>query len=328
MKAKSTWGPEVKVGIFVLVALLLLAYMSLKVGRFATIGWRAGKTYYAPFASVSGLVLNGQVEVAGVEVGRIKDITLKDHQAQVELLLQPDLELRQDAQATIRTKGMLGEKFIELHPGTAAAAPLEAGGTITDTQSAVEFDEVLRRVPSVLKDIQPILSDVRAISQSLQRVIGTAEGEASLKEMLDNFQAASKSLSQIAKDLEQGRGTLGKLLKEDQLYRQVQGTMTELESAIANLNRFSTRLAQGQGTLGKLANDDRLYDQAQQAINRLNRVAQKIDHGEGTLGKLVNDQSLYDETQKAVKNVNQAMEGIKEQTPITVLGTIGATVLR
>ncbi|MBW1917175.1 MAG: MCE family protein [Deltaproteobacteria bacterium] len=327
METKSGWSPEIKVGIFVLLALVLLAYMSLKVG-FATIGWLRGETYYARFDSVSGLAPNGRVEIAGVEVGRIKNISLEDHKARVEVLLRSGLDLRQDAQAAVLTKGMLGEKYIELQPGTTTSPPLAPGGTITNTQSAVEFDKVLRRIPELMEELHPILTDVRAISNSLQRVIGTPEGESSLKQMLTNFQSASKSLSQLAQGLEQGQGTLGKLLKDDQLYRQVQGTMAELETAINNLNRFSTKLAKGEGTLGKLANDNRLYDQAQQAINRLNQLAQKIDQGQGTLGKLVNDESLYDETQKAVKNVNQAMEGIKEQTPITVLGTIGSTVLR
>lgn len=328
MNPKTTWGSEVKVGIFVLAALLLLAYMSLRVGRFATLGWRPGMTLYARFASVSGLAPNGRVELAGVEVGRIKDISLKDHQAQVEMVLRPGLDLRQDAQAAVRTKGMLGEKYIELAPGTPTAPPLTPGATIDNTQTAVEFDQVLRKIPGLLKDIRPILIDVRAISQSLQRVIGTPTGEASLKQTLANFNQASQSLSRLAQGLEKGRGTLGQLLKDDRLYRDLKGTMQEMQAAVGQLHRFATRLAQGQGTLGKLATDDTLYLQAQKAIDRLNRIARKIDQGQGTLGKLVNDKSLYEDTQKAIKNVNQAMEGIKEQTPITVLGTIGATVLR
>ena len=63
-------------------------------------------------------------------------------------------------------------------------------------------------------------------------------------------------------------------------------------------------------------------------ITRLNRVAQKIDQADGTLGKLVNDKSLYDEAKKAMKNVNQAAEGIKEQTPVSMIGVIGSTLVR
>ncbi len=328
MQAGTKWGPEAKVGIFVLAALAILAYMSLQVGQFALVSWRAGNTALARFDSAAGLATNGRVEIAGVEVGRIKNISLVDHQAQVEILLQPGISLRQDARAAVRTKGMLGEKYIELHPGAPPAPPLASGGLITDTKSAMEFDQVLDKVPQLVDDLRPILQDIRQVSQSLQRVIGTAEGESSLKEMLANFNQASKSLSSLARGLEKGEGTLGKLLKDDRLYREVQGTVTEIQTAARHLTSFTAGLAKGEGTLGKLAKDDGLYQQAKEAVASLNRIARKIDQAEGTLGQLVNDKSLYDDAKKAVKNVNQAMEGIKEQTPITVMGTIGSTILR
>jgi phospholipid/cholesterol/gamma-HCH transport system substrate-binding protein len=244
------------------------------------------------------------------------------------MLLRPGLDLRQDAQALVRTKGMLGEKYIELQPGTPTAPPLPEGGSIAQTKSAREFDQVLDKIPQLVDDLRPILSDVRQVSQTLQRVIGTAEGEANLKDMLANFNKASKSLSSLAQGLERGEGTLGKLLKDERLYQQVQGAVTQVQTAARHLSSFTEGLSRGEGTLGKLAKDEQLYTQAKEAVASLNRIAKKIDQAEGTLGKLVNDPSLYQDAKKAVKNVNQAMEGVKEQTPITVLGTIGSTILR
>ncbi len=328
MNGKKGWGTEAKVGIFVLAALLLLGYMSLRVGKFSFLTWKDQFPAKAQFTSVSGLAQDGRVEIAGVEVGRIKDIFLTDGQALVELRLTPGLNLRQDAVAHIRTKGMLGEKYIDLELGTAKAPLLPAGGVITRTESAVEFDQILGKVPALLDDFRPILDDVRAVTKSLQKVIGTPEGENNLKEMIANFTAASKSMQNVAKSLERGEGTLGKLLKDDGLYREVQGVVREVRGAVNNLTTFSEKLTKGEGTIAKLANDKGMYEQAQQAITRLNRVAQKIDEAEGTLGKLVNDKSLYDDAKKAVKNVNQAMEGVKEQTPVTMIGVIGSTLIR
>ncbi|AEB08750.1 MlaD family protein [Desulfobacca acetoxidans] len=328
MNRAKSWGVEAKVGVFVLAALLLLGYMSLRVGKFSFVTWGEQFPLQARFTSVSGLAENGRVEIAGVEVGRIKAIHLSDGRALVDLLLRPGLDLRQDAQARIRTKGMLGEKYIELELGSPDNPALPAGGVISRTESAVEFDQLLSKVPALLDDFRPILNDVRAVSQTLQRVIGTTEGETSLKEILENFNQASKSLSQVARGLERGEGTLGKLLKDDGLYREVQGVVREVQSAAKNLTAFSDKLARGDGTIAKLVNDKGLYEQANQAITRLNRVAHKIDAAEGTLGKLVNDKSLYDDAKKAVKNVNQAMEGIKEQSPVTMMGVVGSTVLR
>ncbi|MFA4910908.1 MAG: mammalian cell entry protein, partial [Desulfobacteria bacterium] len=84
----------------------------------------------------------------------------------------------------------------------------------------------------------------------------------------------------------------------------------------------------GEGTLGKLVTDKTLYDQSKDAMTSLNNIAKKIEKGEGTLGKLVTDETLYTETKKAIKKVNKAAEGLQEQTPVTVLGTVLGTVLR
>jgi phospholipid/cholesterol/gamma-HCH transport system substrate-binding protein len=328
MNGKKGWGTEAKVGIFVLAALLLLGYMSLRVGKFTFLGSKNTVPVQAEFSSVSGLAENGPVEIAGVEVGRIKDIHLIDGRAMVNMMLRPNLGLHQDAEARIRTKGMLGEKYIELSLGNPTAPALPSGGTICKTQSAVEFDQLLAKVPALLDDFRPILDDVKSVTGTLQRVIGTQQGENNLKEMMANFTETSKTLNRVAKNLSEGQGTLGKLLKDDGLYREVTGVVRQVRAAVTNLTEFSEKLSKGQGTLAKLANDKGLYDQAQQAITRLNNVAKKIDSAEGTLGKLVNDKSLYDDAKKALKNVNQAAEGIKEQTPVSMVGAIGSVLVR
>jgi phospholipid/cholesterol/gamma-HCH transport system substrate-binding protein len=335
MDGKKGWVTEVKVGVFVLAALLLLGYMSLRVGRFTFLTSEHTFPAQAKFTSVSGLTENGRVEIAGVEVGRIHKIHLVDGQAVVDLMLRPGLNLRQDAGARIRTKGMLGEKYIDLDLGNLVTPPLPPGGTITKTESAVEFDQLLSKVPAllddfrpILNDFRPILNDIKAVSGSLQKVLGTQEGENNLKAMLTNFSETSKTLNRVAKNLERGEGSLGKLLKDDGIYREVQGAVKEIRVAVNNLSAFSEKLTKGEGTIAKLANDKGLFEQAQQAVARLNRVAKKIDEADGTLGKLVNDKSLYDDAKKALKNVNQAAEGIKEQTPVTMIGVIGSTLVR
>ncbi len=328
MNAKKGWGTEAKVGIFVLAALLLLGYMSLRVGKFSFLASRDTFPLKARFTSASGLAENGRVEIAGVEVGRIKDIQLVNGQAVVGLMLQPGLNLHEDASARVRTKGMLGEKYIELDQGNLAAPLLPPGSTLSKTESAVEFDQILAKVPALLDDFRPILDDVKSVTTTLQKVIGSQEGENNLKAMIENFTETSKTLNKVAKNLADGQGTLGKLLKDDGLYREVQGVVREVRVSVNNLTAFSEKLTKGEGTIAKLANDKGLYEQAQQAITRLNSVAKKIDQAEGTLGKLINDKSLYDEAKKAMKNVNQAAEGIKEQTPVTMIGVIGSTLVR
>ena len=150
--------------------------MSLRVGKFNFFASQNTFPVKAKFTSVSGLAENGPVEIAGVEVGRIKDIHLVDGQAMVDLMLRPGLGLHEDAEARIRTKGMLGEKFIDIDPGNLAAPPLPPGGKIAKTYSAVEFDQLLAKVPALLDDFRPILEDVKSVTGSLQKVIGSSGG--------------------------------------------------------------------------------------------------------------------------------------------------------
>ena len=179
----------------------------------------------------------------------------------------------------IRTKGMLGEKYIELDPGSPGAPALPPGGRIGKTHSAVEFDQLLAKVPALLDDFRPILDDVKSVTASLQKVIGTEEGENNLKQMIANFTETSKTLNRVAKSLSEGQGTLGKLLKDDGLYRESGDVVREVRASVNNLTDFSEKLTKGEGTIAKLANDKGLYEQAQQAVTRLNRVAQKDRFG-------------------------------------------------
>lgn len=132
---------ELVVGVFVLVGILCLGYLSIKLGKLEVIG---GSLYevLAEFTSASGLKPGAPVEIAGVEVGRIKTIGLKDDQAQVTLAIKDGITLYTDTFATIKTRGIIGEKFITLSPG-GGGEPLKPGDRIRDTESGLDLEELV-----------------------------------------------------------------------------------------------------------------------------------------------------------------------------------------
>ena len=134
---------ELVVGVFVLVGVVCLGYLSIKLGKLEVIG---GDLYEvdAPFNSASGLKPGASVEIAGVEVGRVKSIVLKDDQAVVRLAVQNSVRLYSDTFASIKTRGIIGEKFLALSPG-GGGEPLQAGGIIRDTESGLDLEEFLQR---------------------------------------------------------------------------------------------------------------------------------------------------------------------------------------
>ncbi|MDH5427379.1 MAG: outer membrane lipid asymmetry maintenance protein MlaD [Nitrospirota bacterium] len=132
---------EFVVGIFVLVGILCLGYLAIKLGKLELVGG----DYYeltADFSSSSGLKKGASVEIAGVEVGRVKSIVLKEDQAQVVLAIEDGITVYTDAIASIKTRGIIGEKFMGLSPG-GAGEPLARGGMIMDTESGIDLEQVI-----------------------------------------------------------------------------------------------------------------------------------------------------------------------------------------
>lgn len=137
---------ETVVGIFVLIGLICLAYLSIKLGKMEVFG---GDFYqvYADFDSVSGLKSGASVEIAGVEVGRVSRIILdpkNGDKARVYLQIKGGIKIQDDVIAGVRTSGIIGDKFIQLKPGGSDQI-IAAGGRIRDTESSVDIEELISK---------------------------------------------------------------------------------------------------------------------------------------------------------------------------------------
>ena len=132
---------EFVVGLFVLVGLVCLGYLSIKLGKLEVIG---GHLYevQADFTSASGLKPGATVEIAGVGVGRVKKIALKEDRAFVTLAIHDDVKLYSDTIASIKTRGIIGEKFLSLSPGGGGDL-LQPGTKIRDTESGLDLEELV-----------------------------------------------------------------------------------------------------------------------------------------------------------------------------------------
>ncbi len=134
---------EMSVGVFMVVGLLAIAYLTLNLGGLELFGGNYYKVH-ASFSSVSGLKSGARVEIAGVQVGKVSQITLVDDQAKVELSLKPEIKIGSDVFASIRTQGIIGDKFVQLAPG-AEEDFLENGDEITETESAVDLEALISK---------------------------------------------------------------------------------------------------------------------------------------------------------------------------------------
>ena len=134
---------ELGVGLFMIAGLVALAYLSVNLGRVDILGQR-GYVVYADFPSVGGLKSGAAVEIAGVSVGRVQSIGLKDYQARVTLRIDSDVKLQTDAIVSIKTKGLIGEKFVLISPGGSEKI-VPAGGRLTEVEAPVDLEELISK---------------------------------------------------------------------------------------------------------------------------------------------------------------------------------------
>lgn len=132
---------EITVGLFVVLGLLALAYLSVKLGQIQLGG---GNTYTltAVFPTVAGLQAGATVEVAGVQIGRVEKISLEDFEAVVTLRLESRVQLQDDAIASIRTRGLIGEKYVRITPGGSDHL-IADGGRIHEVEAPFDFEDLL-----------------------------------------------------------------------------------------------------------------------------------------------------------------------------------------
>ncbi len=132
---------ELTVGLFIIVGIVCLGYLSIKLGKIEILGEK-GYDVYALFSNSGGIRSGSPVVIAGVEVGRVKSIALDNYQARLVLSLPENVKLQDDAIVSIKTKGLIGEKYIEITPGGSEKI-IKPGGQIRETQPAVDLEELI-----------------------------------------------------------------------------------------------------------------------------------------------------------------------------------------
>lgn len=124
-----------------IAGIICLGYLSIKLGRMELFGGK-GYEVHAVFSNSGGLKTGSTVVIAGVEVGRVKQVVLDDYEARVVITLPLDVKLQDDAIASIKTKGLIGEKYIEITPGGSEEL-IKPGGLIRETEPAVDLEKLI-----------------------------------------------------------------------------------------------------------------------------------------------------------------------------------------
>ncbi len=306
---------EAKVGFFVVLGIFILGYMAMKVGKLSFTREK-GYDIEVFFDSVSGLSPDVPVEIAGVEVGRVRDISLKDGKARVTLRIKPDVQIKKDAKAVIRTRGILGDKFIALDAGSETAPDIRPGERLLRTEPAMDLD-------SLMGTLQDVATDIKKLTGSLAQVLGGAEGEATLKEIFGDFKEMISTLNSTVQenrdnidliianlsDFSKTLKALGGVNTDD--VKKIVGNLSQASDRLGTLmdgmNRIVTRINEGKGSIGRLLGEEEAVDHLNAALASLREISEKINQGKGTLGRLINEDdtiSRLDETLASVQAIS------------------------
>lgn len=303
---------ETRVGVFVLIALGILAYMGFQIGAFR-FDWAKYSSYTMYFKDSSGLTRKAEVKIAGVKVGWVEDIELvSDHtmQAQVKVMVLKEYNLHTDAYAIVRQDGLLGPKFVEIIVGDPLLPLLPHGGTLeAPSVEPVSVDELLRQM-------KKIATNVEDVTRSFKCTFGGEQGQEQLHTMVTNLTRASDRIANFSDVVERivsrNEGNIDVFLSighdirqvSDQLNRYTLPSLQEsIERISAGFDRDFHQLATQLSETARALEDASL--EARDSLHSVNSVAHKIDEGQGLLGKLINEDETY-------RDLKVAVEGLKD----------------
>jgi phospholipid/cholesterol/gamma-HCH transport system substrate-binding protein len=331
-RTRSLAWAELKIGIIAVIALVLAAMIIIAVGGQAGFFWQQ-YTLRTKFQDVQGLKGGAVVWVAGVEVGKVDEVTFAGSEVEVVVSVKKEMQPRitTESRASIGSLSLLGEPIIEITP-SAQGTPLQDGAYIESVPPAGQLADVAEGATQSLEQVTSILRDIRAgkgtvgrlftddaVYNEVQRLVGSAEavaghlsrGRGTLGMLVRDpsayrsFNAALGDLQQMTKRINAGEGSLGRLLNDDALAK-------SLTSTSGNIEQVTGRLTRGEGTAGKLLTDKELYDRFNALAGRFDTLAADLQQGQGTAGQLLHDKQLYENMNAAASELRQLIGDIRK----------------
>jgi phospholipid/cholesterol/gamma-HCH transport system substrate-binding protein len=348
-----------KVGIFVTIALILFTILILQQSwGFRWFSKEPMAITYLP--DVGGLKPGAPVWLAGLEIGRVRKVTIvppeaypgnakiygqieklnqeiagldasvpseqrgiEDLQDQIRnlkediRLVEVQLEIRQeylnriskDSEVSIESRGLIGDSFINLSPGTAGVLPEKRGEFyIIEGLQRPGFREIMTGANDVVANFGILSDQFKTIVNKINpEKVGTGMAD-TVKDMQVTIRQANQTFSRasvLIDELHSGKGTIGQIVSDPKLY-------VRLTESLEKFNSIADTIQSGKGTIGKLINDPALFNSANETLKKAEHVMDRMEKGEGTLGKLSKDEALYERTRDAFERFASLVEEIEQ----------------
>jgi phospholipid/cholesterol/gamma-HCH transport system substrate-binding protein len=304
--SKAQWA-KLKVGIMAMVALVLLGILIfLLTGSQHPFATR--DTIYTYMQDSAALTENSAVRLNGISVGKVSSIELSGSN-DPKRVIRMDLQIEQrylsqipiDSTAKIGAENLLGTKYINITKGRSPVA-VKPGSEIKAEELA-DFNDVISQGNSLLLQLGSILTRADAIVHQVEVGKGTIGKLLVDEEMYNRLLATVTEVQNLANTLNSDKGTIGKLLYRDDVYNDLRGTMARIDNMLQQLQ-------EGQGTAGRLLKDTALYDDAHKTVLDIRKMLAGLDAGQGTAGKLLKSDDLHNDIQATIRKIDTMLDKI------------------
>jgi phospholipid/cholesterol/gamma-HCH transport system substrate-binding protein len=334
-----------RVGIFLLIGIGVMAFAVLTLG--SSSGLFASKVMlWARFPDISGLVVGAPVRLAGLDIGTVKKVSfgddLQQRDARVELSIQERYlsRIRRDSRANIDSKGLLGDKLINISIGSAGAPPLRDGDEL-EAKPSFSLEQMAGKVDAVAASVQKVTDEAGTFLEALasertrgdvQRILhstadlmeGVENGDGvahrliydrkyadetlgilqEAHQTLASVRGAVEHVQAVAQTVRSGDGTLHELIYG----KSGAGALQDLQLAASELAALVHAVRNQPGLLHTLIYDQRSGDMLKDwndFSERVNRLSKSVEDGKGTLGGLLVDPSVYEDLKTTLGNIER-----------------------
>ena len=321
-----TWE-QLKVGLVIVVALIILTVGMVRLGQAANLFTKRYELV-AFVQNANGLREGGGVMVAGQLAGTIKTIDFLDPDADttrnLRLVMAIDEtlqdQIRENSSVRVRTQGLLGDKVLDISPGTPTSAILQEGDTLS-LQPSLDYEQVIAKASEAVDDVVQLTADLRDITGGIVAGEGTIGQLVNNRALYDEFTATMARTNQLLARLQNPNGTFARLVDDPALYEAMTGALTRTDSLLIVLNS-------DRSSLGLLMRDTTLYRNIVGITSSADSLLSMATNGEGFAAKLLSDQQLYDQLNKTVTDLNALLTAVRENPEKFAKGAVTVCIFR
>jgi phospholipid/cholesterol/gamma-HCH transport system substrate-binding protein len=319
---KTRWS-QLKVGIVAAVALAILAVLVITMSGSNKL-FQKTSDVFVYFGDSFGMTVGAtRVSLNGIPIGKVEKIELTREEdptraVRVTMALEQERlpEIPVDSLAKFAQQNLLGNRFINIKRGKSAQT-IQPGGVIGTADSA-EIEDMLEEGKSTLSALKGILTRVEGLVIQIEDGKGTIGKFLRDETLYNNLVGTTEEVNKLVAAFNNPNSTLGRLINDDDLYVEVRGTVTDLRGTMGKVNEIIDGLNAGEGTLGKLLKDESLHEELRSTIGDLRETLRLINQGDGTIGKLLNTDTLHVRLEGTMSRMDAILDKINSGD-----GTVG-----